>query len=207
MVPEHFHDYEVMEIIENGYTKLYDTWGACLFRQWKVALNGFEYCSSHADPIIRTRSAFHRKIANEIFPMTRAMEVFAPNGTVRKRVRDQRNRFVDYFGAPSGAQKMMEAVVLRKARQATRSERESPINQTPKVEPFKRYDYSRAATNGGAPYTVTYPKRELAYQMHDFRRKARGAVFTGLFDAIAASPFSKKSAAPGKGDFVGRRLF
>ena len=206
MVPEHFHDYEVMEIIEDGYVKLYDTWGACLFRQWKVALNGFEYCSSHADPIIRKRAQFHRMLCNEIFPMTQAMEVFAPNGTVRKRVRDQRNRFVDYFGAPSAAQKMMEGVVLRKARQATRDERKSPINQNPKVEPYKRYDYDRTAMDGNCPYKLTYPTRELSYQVHEFRRKARTVVFNGLMQAMAASPLKKLSSKTGDYGFQGRRL-
>jgi hypothetical protein len=180
-VPEHFYDHEIMEIIERGYNKLYETWGACLFRQWKVALNGWEYCSTHDDPIIRRRAQFHRRIAKEIYPLTLAMEFHAPNGTVRKRVRDQRSRYFRHFGEPSTAQKLMEKLVLRKAHAAARRELDEPANYKPKQEPFKRYEYSRMPVPpGGQPYTVTHPTRELAYQLHDLRRRTRQGILGGI---------------------------
>jgi hypothetical protein len=43
MEPKGFYDHEIMEIIERGYVKLYETWGSNLFRQFKVFLNGYEY--------------------------------------------------------------------------------------------------------------------------------------------------------------------
>jgi hypothetical protein len=175
MVPKHFYDHEVMETIENGYTKLYETWGACLFRQWKVCLNGFEYCSTHADPVIRRRAEFHRRMATEIFPLTLSMEVLAPNGTVRKRVRDQRSRYVRLLGAPTTAQRMMEKLVLHKAQKAAQREAAAP-----KQEPYKRYEYARTAAPGERPYIVTHPSRELSYQLHDARRKAAQLVMNGI---------------------------
>ena len=177
MVPKNFYDHEIMQIIEGGYTKLYEIWGACLFRQWKVVLNGFEYCSNHDDPIIRRRAKFHRRMCRELYPLTLAMEVHAPNGTVRKRVRDQRSRYFRLFGEPSSAQKLMEKFVLRKAHKAVRRAATLPINFRPKEEPYKRYEYARTAAPGQCPYTVTHPTRELSYQLHDLRRRARDVVF------------------------------
>ncbi len=186
MVPENFYDHEVMEIIEDGYVKLYDTWGACLFRQWKVNLNGWEYCSTHDDPVIRRRAPYHKRMAKEIFPMTLAMEYHAPNGTVRKRVRDQRNRYCRNFGPPSNAQKLMEQFVLRKAHAAAKRELSHPSNFTPKEEPYKRYDYDRTAVPGECPYTVTHPNRELSYKIHDFRRRTRMAVIGGIVQLLTS---------------------
>jgi len=186
LVPKHFYDHEIMEIIERGYTKLYETWGACLFRQWKVNMNGYEYGAAHADPIIRRRSRFHRRMAREIYPLTLAMEVHAPNGTVRKRVRDQRNRYVELFGPPTTAQKFLERFVMRKADHAAEREARLPLNFTPKQEPYKRYQYARTAPPGECPYTVTHPNRELSYRLHDLRRRARTTVMGGLAQLITS---------------------
>ncbi len=188
MVPDNFYDHEIMEIIENGYTKLYETWGACLFRQWKVGLNGWEYCSTHADPIIRRRAEFHRRMVKEIYPLTLAMEFHAPNGTVRKRVRDQRTRYFRHFGEPSTAQKLMERFVLRKAHAAAKRELSNPANFKPKQEPFKRYEYSRVPVPPGAqPYTVTHPNRELSYQIHDWRRRTRQTILGGIAQLVGGN--------------------
>ena len=187
MEPKHFYDHEVMAIIERGYVQLYETWGACLFRQWKVQLNGYEYCVDHEDPIIRRRAEFHRRMCKEIYPLTLAMEFHAPNGTVRKRVHDQRSRYMRNFGEPTAAQKLTEKLVLRKAHKAARIEAESPINFTPKQEPFKRYEYSRTQQPGEKPYTVTHPSRELAYQIHDLRRRARMAVLSSIAQLVGGN--------------------
>lgn len=200
MKPEHFYDHEIMAIIERGYERLYETWGASLFRQWKVVLNGYEYCRDHADPVIRERAAFHRRVAMEIYPLTLAMEVFAPTGTARKRIRDQRSRYRYLLGEPGRAQRLMEQLVLRKARRAARAELDAPSNFTPKEEPFKRYAYDRTHAPGACPYTVTHPRRELAYQVHDWRRRARNAVMQTLVKALSRNRGERE-------EFTGQRAF
>jgi len=184
MKPKHFFDHEIMEIVERGYVKLYETWGACFFRQWKISLNGYEYCKDHPDPLIRRRARFHRTMAGEMFPLARAMEVHAPNSTVRKRVRDERSRYARLLGPPSPAQLMLEKLVLGAARKAARKEVECPANVYPKTEPFKRYEYHRHAAPGECPYTVTHPRRELSYRLYDARRRARNRVFNGAAKLI-----------------------
>jgi len=190
MIPQHFYDHEVMEIIERGYNKLYETWGACMFRQFKIVLNGYEYCSTHEDPIIRKRARLHQRMATEIYPLTLAMEMFAPNGTVRKRVRDERTRYVRLHGEPSTAQKVLEHIVLRKARKAAQQEREQPVNFNPKQEPYKRYDYTGPRVPGRSPYVVTHPHRELSYKVHELRRRARYAVMGRVIQALSIGRFA-----------------
>jgi len=185
MKPKHFFDHEIMEIVERGYTKLYETWGACMFRQWKLNLNGLEYCSQHADPVIRKRTDFHRFFCNEIYPLTKAMEVFAPNPTVRKRVRDQRSRYHRLLGPPNVGQRLATRLALQAAREATRKEIEEPINFKPKQEPFKRYDYHRQHAHGQQPYTLSYPNRDLDYRLFDLKRRIGNRAMEGIGAAFA----------------------
>jgi hypothetical protein len=194
--------------VERGYNELYETWGACMFRQWKVSLNGYEYCSTHSDPIIRRRAQWHRTIATEMFPLIRSMEVYAPNNTVRKRVRDQRSRYVKLLGEPTFGQRMLEKMVVKAARKATIAELEKPANLYPKEEPFKRYDYHKRNQPGERPYTVSHPTRELAYRVHDAKRRARVAVINGVMQAMAnARRLTGRPAAPAFQVSGGRRAF
>jgi len=183
MKPQGFYEHEVMEIVERGYNMLYETWGASLLRQWKVTLNGFEYCSRHEDPMVRRRAEFHRWVAQDLYPLSRAMEVFAPNGTVRKRVRDERARYRRLLGEPDVGQRLSEQIVLRAARKAAHAEIDSPAGMRPKEEPYKRYDYHRQSGPGACPYTVTHPRRELGYRLYDLNRRGRNFVLDNISQA------------------------
>jgi len=208
MKPQHFHDHEIMEIVERGYVKLYETWGACMFRQWKISLNGFEYCVDHADPVIRQRAQWHRTIATEMYPLMRSMEVFAPNNTVRKRVRDQRNRYRKLIGEPTLAQRMLEKMVVSAARKAQVAELANPIGLYPKEEPYKRYDYHKSEQPGECPYELSHPRRELAYRMHDFKRRAQVAVVNRMVQALTtAHRLAGRAEVPSFQVSGGRRAF
>ena len=56
LTPKNFHEHEIMEIIDQGYVKLYETWGSNLFRFFKVTLNGYEYCRNHKRSIDTVKS-------------------------------------------------------------------------------------------------------------------------------------------------------
>ncbi|MFW6031503.1 MAG: B12-binding domain-containing radical SAM protein [Myxococcota bacterium] len=184
MKPKHFYEHEIMEIIDRGYRLLYETWGASFFRQWKVLLNGFEYCKDHPDPKVRERAEYHRKMSTEMYPLTLAMEVYAPNATVRKLVRDQRQRYERLLGPVSKGQRLVQKLVLNAARKAAEKELHDPVNASPKQEPFKRYEYHKQDDDGECPYTVTHPHRELSYTMYDMRRRARERVVGAAIDAF-----------------------
>jgi hypothetical protein len=186
MMPLGFYDHEIMNTIESGYTKLYETWGSSIFRQWKVVLNGYEYCRDHPDPGIRKRVMFHKKTAMELYPLIYAQEVYAPNTTVRKRVRDELARYRALLGEPTRAQRWLEKLVLKKARKAVLREIVQPINLYPKEEPFKRYEYHRKNQPGECPYTVTYPRREFSYKLYELKRKAIMHALTPVLQALDA---------------------
>ena len=185
MKPKGFYEHEIMDIIERGYVKLYETWGSVLLRQFKIFLNGYEYCKDHRDPLVRKRAVFHRNMAVELYPLIYAQEVYAPNTTVRKRVRDELARYKHLLGEPSKAQRIMERLVVKRARQAIRDEIETPINLYPKEEPYKRYEYHRRNKPGESPYTVTHPRRELSYRLHDLKRRARMAVLRPVLQMLS----------------------
>jgi haloalkane dehalogenase len=202
MEPKGFYDHEIMEIIERGYVKLYETWGSVFLRQFKINLNGYEYCRDHADPIIRRRAAFHRSMVQELYPLIYSQEVYAPNTTVRKRVRDELARYRALLGEPTKAQRMMEQYVLKRARKAIRREIEEPINLHPKVEPYKRYDYHRQNKPGEYPYTITHPCREFSYKMYDLGRRARVLAFAPVIDILSGSNPLRRRKTEQKGPRV-----
>jgi hypothetical protein len=185
MEPKGFYDHEIMEIIERGYVKLYETWGSILLRQFKVFLNGYEYCSQHRDPAIKRRAVFHRNMSAELYPLIYAQEVYAPNTTVRKRVRDELARYRALLGEPSKAQRLMERFVLKRARKAIRNEIDEPANFRPKVEPYKRYEYHRQNKPGESPFAVTHPRRELSYKLYDLKRRARLRVMGPVLQLLS----------------------
>ena len=174
-----------MNIIERGYVKLYETWGSVLLRQFKIFLNGFEYCKDHRDPLVRKRAVYHLNMAGELYPLIYAQEVYAPNTTVRKRVRDELARYRHLLGEPSKAQRIMERQVVKRARQAIRNEIKTPANLYPKEEPYKRYEYNRLNKPGEPPYTVTHPRRELSYKLYDLKRRARMSVLRPVLQMLS----------------------
>ena len=149
-----------------------------------INLSGFEYCDDHPDPLILRRAEFHRMLATEFYPLTRAMEIFSPNGTVRKRVRDERLRYVRLLGQPTVGQRVLEQTVLSKARTAAQLELSLPANVSPKVEPYKRYDYHRNAAHDECPYSVTHPRRELSYRLYDASRRASVNALNRVAQAV-----------------------
>ena len=78
----------------------------------------------------------------------------------------------------------------------------------PKAEPFKRYDYHKRNRPGERPYTVTHPTRELAYRVHDVKRRARVAMLNGVMQALSnARRLTGRPAAPAFQVSGGRRAF
>ncbi len=208
MVPKGFYDHEIMNIIESGYVKLYETWGSVFFRQFRINLNGYEYCRDHPDPVIQRRAVYHRSMAQELYPLIYAKEVYAPNTTVRKRVRDELARYRALLGEPTKAQRFMERYVLKRARKAVLREIVEPMNVHPKVEPYKRYEYHRRHKPGERPYTITHPCREFSYKLYDLGRRARVRTFAPLLEILSGSnPFRlRKEEQKGPRVFKANRL-
>lgn len=181
---KNFEDHEIMEIILYGYRKIYETHGPTLMRQFKLELNGYEHaCSKGPDRVWERRAARHRDTCQQMYPLLRVCEHFAPNGIVRRKLRQQDERYRRNFGEPSTAQKVQSAYILAKGFQEKARESLDPRNRHPKEEPFKKYIYDKKNGNGSsqrAPYRVVYPQESLSFTLD----RGWNEFKIGLFDKV-----------------------
>lgn len=169
MEPKNFNEHEVMNLIERGYKELYHTHGSSLARVFDVNLTGYEYCreNRHKNKYIGDRSELHRKFTSTLYPMLKAMQIYAPNNIVRKKMKDHRRRYVDVFGEPNGLQKGMEKVLiglsgLEKFRDVF-SPRDNIINE----EYYKKYIYDKPAPPYPEyPYRIERPRVTMKYKIN-----------------------------------------
>jgi len=153
--------HETLNLTEYGYDLIYRTWGPSLLRRLDVLMNGWEFCRAADNPILRRHRARYFKRESAVFwLLLRGMDRFAPNGVVRRRVRKADERWRKLFGEPTPVMRVvaggLEALATTfKARQLF-----DPMNRHPKEEPFKRYVYDKAPTNGcPVPYETEWPGR------------------------------------------------
>ncbi|MBI2876089.1 MAG: hypothetical protein HYY20_04340, partial [Candidatus Tectomicrobia bacterium] len=184
---KNFEDHEIMEILLYGYKKLYESWGPTLMRQLRLELNGYEHCRASKHRLLREeRAERHRDHCESLYPMIRACEHFAPNGIVRRQIRQLQERYVKNFGAPSTAQEAQSYFVLTRAFQEKAREALLPRNREPRQEPFKKYIYAgnRQARPGEAPYRVIYPRRDAGYERDRKLFRLQEQLFDKLLDTL-----------------------
>jgi hypothetical protein len=168
MRAKHFADHELTELVDRGYRLLYETWGSCMARRFNVDLNGYEYCRAHENVYLRRdRSRLHKRNAAQVYPALRAMEVYAPNGHVRARMRRMRQRYHKLVGPPTRGQQVLEQVILRLAAVEKARNVVFPRPAEVKTEPVKRYDYDRSAAPGACPYKLSYPHFDAGYTVYN----------------------------------------
>ncbi|MFW5925624.1 MAG: B12-binding domain-containing radical SAM protein [Myxococcota bacterium] len=173
MKPKNFNDHEVMEIIERGYRQLYETHGASMARTAHVNLLGYEYCmeNRHRSPYIGERGIFHKRQAMTVYPMLKAMEVYAPNSTVRKKMKDLRRTYRRLCGEPTTFQRTLEKALLGVSGLNKLVDVLYPHDNLRIEEPCRRYVYDKPAPPYPAyPYRVELPERPLP------KAKANGAT-------------------------------
>ena len=183
---KNFENHELQSLILEGYRRFYETWGPTLMRQLKVDLNGYEWCRASSNPLLRDqRAELHREQAEAIYPLIRASEHFAPNGLVRRKIRQTQERYVKNFGKPSPSQEIMSYYVLAKAFQAKIKNAIDPYNRHPKEEPFKIYIYEKNGQGKDSPpYKVAYPIQDKKYEAYRNIRGFKEGVFKKAFNYI-----------------------
>jgi len=176
---KNFETHELEALILEGYRMFYETWGPTVMRQLKVELNGYEWCRASNNKLLREqRAGLHKEIAQSLYPLIRACDQFAPNGIVRRRIRQLYDRYVKNFGKPRPSQEIMSYYILAKAFQAKLHEVIDPRNRHPKEEPFKIYIYNKNGEGReGPPYKVIYPQRDLSYEIYRTLREVKGNLF------------------------------
>lgn len=160
MAPKNFNEHEVMNIIERGYKELYETHGATMARMFDVNMQGYEYCmeNRHKNEYIGDRSRLHKRNAFSIFPLLKAMEIFAPNNTVRKKMKDHRRRYIKNFGEPNAAQKITEKALTGVSGITKLMDVIYPRDNILSEEHYKKYIYDKPAPEYPAqPYRIERP--------------------------------------------------
>jgi len=169
MVLSNFYEHEISEIIERGYKLLYETHGASMARMLHVNLMGYEYCmeNRHRNKYLEDRALFHKRLAYGFFPMLKALAIYAPNSTVRKKMKDLRRMYIRLMGEPNGFQTMMERALTLQSGVAKLTDLLYPADNTLVEEAFKKYTYEKPApVYPERPYSVIYPHRTRRFSMN-----------------------------------------
>lgn len=155
--------HETLNLTEYGYDLLYQTWGPSVLRRLDVQLNGYAHCRRSANPILRRHKArFFKQQASLVWTMIHALDRFAPNGVVRRRVRKTDQKYRELIGEPTPAMETMARAIEASATVSAARELFDPFNRHPKEEPFKRYRYEKNGDgssngNGAIPYLTEWP--------------------------------------------------
>jgi hypothetical protein len=169
MVLDNFYEHEIAEIIERGYRLLYETHGASIARILHVNLLGYEYCMENRkkNRYLEDRAFYHRRLAYGFFPILKALEIYAPNSTVRKKMKDIRRMYLRLLGEPTGMQRTMEKALTLRSGAARLRDLLYPTDNILVEEAFKRYRYDKPApVYPECPYRVEVPYRTQAFNLN-----------------------------------------
>ncbi|RJP17976.1 MAG: hypothetical protein C4520_15330 [Candidatus Abyssobacteria bacterium SURF_5] len=186
MMHKHLYEHEILEYIRKGDERLLHTWGTSMLRMFKVQFNGYERYKEYEDKHFQQRAERHRQIAYQSYAMLAAMERFAPNGRVRKMIKEAEQRWKQHFGEPSTFLKVQSRYTELKAGWATLKEIVDPANRHIKIPPAKRYHFfgKDIKDDGSLPYRKEYLNEDPLY-IRDMNLQAAEQSLLGVWHAVA----------------------
>jgi radical SAM superfamily enzyme YgiQ (UPF0313 family) len=186
MIHKHLYEHEIMEYLRQGDERLFQTWGPSILRMMKVHLNGYERFKEYDDKHFRQVAEGHRDQAYQGYAMIAAMDRFAPNGRVRKMVKELEQRWKHHFGEPSTFMKVQSKYTEIKATWATLKEIVAPRNRHIPIPPAKRYFYfgKDIKDDGTLPYRKEYLTEDPEY-VRDMKLQAAELSLLGVAHAAA----------------------
>ena len=155
--------HETLNLTEYGYDLLYKTWGPSMLRKLDVLLRGYEHCLESDNPIMRDhKSNFFKHQAAMLWNLVYAMDRFAPNGVVRRRVQKMDEKYRELIGEPTPLMESLGNIVDKLAKKFAKKNMFDPFNRYPKEEPFKRYIYNKnkKLKESATPYKTEFPTRK-----------------------------------------------
>ena len=169
--------HETLNLTEYGYDLIYKTWGPSILRRFEVTLNGYEHCMNSDNPLMReTRSKIFKGACATSWIMLGAMDRFAPNGVVRRRVHKADERFRDLIGEPTPMMERLSKGIEKRATKFKIKHQFNPYNRYPREEPAKRYLYNKddSIKDDDIPYITEYPNKipkkfKRAVKMNNFK--------------------------------------
>ncbi len=186
MVHKHLYEHEIMEFIRTGDKRLLNTWGPTILRFLKIYFNGYERYKEYDDEHFRQIAEGHRQRAYEGYAMISALDRFAPNGRVRKMVKELEERWKHHFGEPSTFMKVQAKYTDLKAIWATLKETVDPTNRHIRIPPAKRYHFfgKDIKDDGSLPYRKEYLKEDPIY-VRDMKVQTAEQSLLGVAHAVA----------------------
>jgi haloalkane dehalogenase len=154
--------HETLNLTEYGYDLIYRTWGPSILRRLEVTLNGYEYCMNSDNPLMsENRSKLFKGSCVSSWSMLGAMDRFAPNGVVRRRVHKTDERFRDLIGEPTPMMELLSKNIEERAVKFKMKHMFNPYNRYPREEPAKRYLYNKdnSIKDDDIPYITEYPNK------------------------------------------------
>ncbi|MBW2567255.1 MAG: hypothetical protein JRE24_10385, partial [Deltaproteobacteria bacterium] len=202
MVHKHLYEHEIMEFIRRGEESLFHTWGPSVLRFMKVGLNGYERYKDYDDKHFQQLSKRHYRRVFEAYPMLAAMERFAPNGRIRKMVKETEQRWKDNFGEPPTFLKVLSKYAEIKATWSTLKEIIDPLNRHIRIPPAKRYHFfgKDIKDDGSLPYRKEYLNEDPLYN-RDMKLQSAEHSLLGVVAEVAQkleSPDSKLHEVAGE---------
>ena len=191
-----FEPHELMMLIDRGYRQLYETWGSTQVRQFKLHLNGYEFCRAAKAPELRKqRAGYHQRLAQNMWPLLEANKRFAPNGYVRQSIVKLDRRFRGLFGEPTRQQRFVSKYILYRAHMGKLHDMIWPANMYPRTEAPKVYDYANDSELGPLeyPYTVSHPHFSFPYEANRVTQAVRRAML-GTALAVLGGPKARNPA-------------
>ncbi|MCC6999956.1 MAG: hypothetical protein IT370_35485 [Deltaproteobacteria bacterium] len=185
---KNFEAHEIMELVHSGYRKSYELWGPSLMRTLEVALNGYEWCRASGDQDLYKKANFHRRQILQMYPLLPTAIEFAPNGFVRRWLRELDARYRRVIGEPASIHKVMAALVLEKARHERKQRQASGRDRHVQIPDPRavRYDFAGYATArpGERPYVQSFLEHDRSWER--FRRAHNaGARVTSVVNEAA----------------------
>ena len=161
---KNFTEEEIAAIVDSGNGRLYEHAGPSVMRDLRVHLNGYEFCRSSSQQVLREqRSELHRVHAMDAYRLIDVCEFFAPNPEVRRDIQEIRRDYHRLLGEPTAQQRAMSKFAFLKG---CLYKMTGVVGQLPPpAPPFRRYDYDRAPREPNQmPYVVSYPSRDPRYE-------------------------------------------
>ncbi len=160
-----FEGHELIDFVEKGYTKLYETWGSSITNKIIVHLNGYEFCRNAKSDILRDyKSQYHKKVAASLYPFIAACERFAPNGRVRRRMFKLEELYRNILGEPTKSQKLLSRYIAMRAAVGKKREMKDPCNRYPRDDVCKLYLYEKKQDGeNSSPYKVIFPEKGIPF--------------------------------------------
>lgn len=113
-----------------------------------------------------------------VYPLIRACEQFAPNGRVRKLIKELDQRWRWNFGEPPTALKVMSEFIVVKAAQEKVRDFFNPRNREIHIEPSKKYIYEGGIKDHDKiPYKLVYLGRDQRYEKDRAQKALMDAIF------------------------------